>query len=491
VIAPVTKREIDFSRRRLLQGIAGATAVAGFKTRALAAEEPISPVMAQLSRYMSEASNRALPEEALEQTQYHILDTFAAMVSGSQLPPGQVALRYARARAGERVATVAASEVMCGAADAAFANGLLAHSDETDDYSPVGTHPGAAIVPAALAAGEQFGVDGPRFVRAVALGYDIANRLAAVLGGQHFNYDFHKSVHTVTGGFGAAAAAGSCAGLSAQQMRWLLDYASQEASGIATWQRDTDHIQKAFVFSGLPARSGVTAALLVQLGATGVNDILSGADNFLLANAPKADPAKLTEKLGERFEVTRTTIKKWTVGGPIQAALDALQALLKRRPFEPDQVRHITVLLGPVMGSVVNNREMPDVCVQHMLAVMLIDKTASFTAAHDKPRMKDPAVLKQRAKIELVFDPQVERDTEQREAIVEVTLTDGTQLREHVTAVRGTPANPMTRDEVVAKCRDLISPVLGASTTPKLIDAVLSLQKVKNVRELGQYLKKT
>src|SRR5581483_11064347 len=132
------------------------------------------------------------------------------------------------------------------------------------------------------------------------------------------------------------------------------------------WQRDTDHIEKAFVYSGMPARSGVTAALLVQLGATGVNDILSGPDNFLQATAPKADPAKLTEKLGERFEVTRTTIKKWTVGGPIQAALDALQALQKRHPIEPDQVQHLVVRLGPVMGSVVNNRQMPDVCVQHM-----------------------------------------------------------------------------------------------------------------------------
>jgi len=475
------------SRRGILRS-AGAIPFAGSLR---AAEEPISPVMAQLSRYMSEAAGRALPNEVQEQTKYHILDTFGAMISGAQLLPGQVAIRYARARIGEKVATVAASDVMCGAADAALANGLLAHSDETDDYAPVGTHPGAAVVPAAFAAGEQFGVDGTRLVRAVALGYDLANRVAAALGGQSFNHDFHKSIHTVTGGFGAAAAAGACAGLNAQQMRWLLDYASQQASGIAAWQRDTDHIEKAFVYSGMPARSGVTAALLVQLGATGVNDILSGPDNFLQATAPKADPAKLTEKLGERFEVTRTTIKKWTVGGPIQAALDALQALQKRHPIEPDQVQHLVVRLGPVMGSVVNNRQMPDVCVQHMLAVMLIDNTASFAAAHDKPRMKDPAVLKQRAKIELIFDPQIERNTEQREAIIEITLSDGTQLREHTTAVRGTPANPMTRDEVIAKSRDLITPVLGNVTSAKLIDSVLNLQSVKNMRELGPLLRRS
>jgi 2-methylcitrate dehydratase PrpD len=476
------------TRRHLLQQAAGVLAATSLRNRAAAAEEPISPVMAQLSRYLSQAAGRPLPGEVVEQASYHILDTFAAMISGSELLPGKVAIRYARAHTGEKVATVAASDIQCGAPDAAFANGMLAHSDETDDYAPVGTHPGAAIVPAALAAGEQFGVDGTRFLRAVVLGYDLANRVAALLGGQHFNYDFHKSVHTVTGGFGAAAAAGSCAGLTTQQMRWLLDYASQEASGIAAWQRDTQHIEKAFVYSGLPARSGVTAALFVQLGATGVADILSGPDNFLLANAPKADPTILTDKLGERFEVTQTTIKKWTVGGPIQAALDGLQALLKQHPFEPDQLRHLTVRLGPVMGSVVNNRAMPDICVQHMLAVMLIDKTATFTSAHDKARMQDPAVLKQRAKIELVFDPDIERNTLQREAIVEVKLTDGTQLREHITAVRGTPANPMPRDEVVAKARDLIAPVLGSSAASRVIDRVLEVEQVKNVRDLGPLL---
>ena len=448
--------------------------------------------MAKLSAFMSEAASRKLPDDILEKTKHHILDTLAAMISGAELAPGRLAIRFARAHAGEKVATVVASGVVCGAMEAALANGMLAHSDETDDYSPGGTHPGSAVVPAVLAAGEQFGIEGARFVRAVLLGYDVAGRVADALGGQLFNHDGHKAIHGFTGTFGAASAAGCAASLNTEQMRWLLDYASQEASGLAAWQRDTEHIEKAFVFAGMPARNGVTAALLVQLGGTGVTDVLSGPDNFLQAFAMTNDPAQLVDKLGERYEVTRTNIKKWTVGGPIQAALDSLQALLKRRPIEPDQVKQMIVRLGPVMGSVVNNREMPDICVQHMLAVMLIDKTATFAAAHDKARMQDPAVLRQRAKIELILDPAIERNAEQqREAIVEVTLTDGTQLREHTTAVRGTVANPMTREEVIAKSRDLITPVLGAATTAKLIARLLDLENVKNVRELRPLLQRT
>jgi 2-methylcitrate dehydratase PrpD len=131
---------------------------------------------------------------------------------------------------------------------------------------------------------------------------------------------------------------------------------------------------------------------------------------------------------------------------------------------------------------------MPDICVQHLLAVMLIDKTVSFAAAHDKPRMKDPAVLKQRTKVQLVFDAAIEPDIEARQAIVDITLTDGTRLTEHVKAVRGTPDNPMTRDEIVAKARDLVTPVLGAEKTSRLIDAVLNLENLRRVGELRPLL---
>jgi hypothetical protein len=231
---------------------------------------------------------------------------------------------------------------------------------------------------------------------------------------------------------------------------------------VAAWQRDTEHIEKSLVFGGFPARNGVSAALLIQLGGTGVEDILSGPDNFLMTLAPKADPRLLAEKLGERFAVTETNIKKWTVGSPIQAPLDAIENLRKRRPFEADDVRSVVVRVATSEARTVNGREMPDICLQHMVAVMLIDKTASFEAAHDKPRMQDAAILRQRAKVQLVPDEELERLYPRREAIVEITFADGTRLTERVSAVRGTADNPMTREEVAA-ARDLLTPLLNAS----------------------------
>ena len=143
------------------------------------------------------------------------------------------------------------------------------------------------------------------------------------------------STHSIGGTFGAAAAAACAAGLDARQMRWALDYTAQQSSGIRAWRRDIDHIEKAFVFGGMPARNGVTSALLVRSGWNGIDDIFSGADNFFLAYAPKAQPERLVEKLGERYEIVETDIKKWTVGSPIQGPLDAVEAIRENGPSKP------------------------------------------------------------------------------------------------------------------------------------------------------------
>src|SRR6202140_5174601 len=395
-------------------------------------------VMNTLSTYMSEAANHPLPDEVVEKTKHHILDTLGAMVSGSKLLPGQRALQFVQAYGGKEISTVVASNIVCGPIEAALANGMLAHADETDDsHSPSQSHPGCAGVPAAFAAGEQFQIGGTHLLRAVALGYDLGTRVTMTLGGQQFEVESHWSTHSISPHFGAAAGASCAASLNAQEMRWMLGYTAQQSSGLGAGNRDPDHIQKAFLFGGMNARSGVTSALGVKAGWTGVDDIFSGKDNFFQAYNPNADPSGLIDKFGERYEVTRTNIKKWPVGSPIQAALDALEILRKEHPFDAANVKQVSVRLATDEAAIVNNREIPDICVQHMLAVALLDKTVTFASAHDKGRLKDPAVLREREKITLVPDAELERLMPLRVAILELTLSDAPQLRQRGDTVRG------------------------------------------------------
>ena len=474
-------------------GAGGADSLAG--TAAIPANpegaaEKIGPIMKTLSVYMSEAAGKALPEEVAEKTKRHTLDTLAAMISGAELPPGRAALKFAREYGGREVATVVASNLLCGPIEAAMTNAMLAHADETDDSHPGSqSHPGCAVIPAALAAGEQFGISGDHFLRAIALGYDVGTRFT-IIAGERYELETHRSTHSIAPLFGAAAVAGCAADLNPSQMRLLIGYTAQQCSGLTAWRRDSEHVQKAFAFGGMTARSGVTAALLVRSGWTGVEDILTGTDNFFQAFEPGVDPAGVVDKLGERFEIMRTNIKKWSVGSPIQAALDGIEALRAEHPFSPDQVQQVTVRLATDEANIVNNREIPGISLQHMVAVMLLDKTITFRSAHDDARMKDPEVLRQRAKVHLVKDEELQNLMPLRVAIVDIQLTDGTKLTRRVDNVRGTPENPMTRTEVVAKARDLIAPVMGEAVTGKLLEQVMNLEKIKNIGELRPLLQR-
>jgi 2-methylcitrate dehydratase PrpD len=191
-----------------------------------------------------------------------------------------------------------------------------------------------------------------------------------------------------------------------------------------------------------------------------------------------------------RYEITRTDIKKWAVGSPIQGPLDALDAISTKHPFEAEQVKQVVVRLAPSVAAVVDNRDIPDICLQHMIAVMLVDKTVSFHAAHDKARMQDPAVLKQRAKVNLVRDDELAKLLPVREAVVDIAFTDGSQASERISAVRGTPRNPMGRSEVIDKARDLIAPVLGRDTFARLAEAVFDIERLPEVRSLRHFLQR-
>ena len=477
------------TRRNLLRN--GSYLLAASALPRFARAQSVTPMMQRLSSYMAEAKDKTIPEEVAEKAKQHILDTFAAMVSGATLAPGAAAFKFAReyGAGGRPYSTVVASNLVLDPINAALINGQLAHSDETDDsHAPSQSHPGCGVVPAAYATAERFDVSGTHFLRAVTLGYDVGTRVTMTLGAEPYENESHRSTHMISPTFGAAAAAACAASLTERQMRWVLNYAAEQAGGIALWNRDPDHIEKGFDFAGGPARDGVSAAMYVHSGWTGLDDVFTGPHNFFLAFNPKADPNGLIDKLGSEFQVARTDIKRWTIGMPIQAPIDAMEIIRGQAAFTPADVKSIAVRIAPQEGAIVDNRALPDICMQHLLAVMLLDKTITFKSAHDIARMKDPAVLEQRAKVSIVNDEELGKLMPHRQATVILTLNDGRSFSKHVDSVRGTVSNPMTSDEVKAKARDLMVPTLGNEKTAKLIDSIFALEKLGDIRELRSLL---
>jgi len=449
----------------------------------------ISQVMQRLSAYLARAGREPLRAAVVEKTKQHLLDTLAAMVSGSRLPPGRKSISYVKTLGGTKEACVAGSRVVTTAANAALANGMLAHADETDDSHAASlTHPGCGIVPAALAIAERGRRDGTALLRAIALGYDVSSRLTMSLDAYQFREDGH-STHSFGPMFGAAAAAGALLRLNERQARHLLSYTAQQASGVSCWMRDEGHVEKAFDFGGMPARNGVAAATMVAHGFTGVEDVFSGERSFFKAYGRKPEAERLVQGLGEAYEIMNTSIKRWSVGSPIQAPLDALALLIAEHRIGAADVERVIVRVAHQGANTVDNRAMPDICMQHLCAVMLLDGTVSFRSSHDTKRMRDPKVLAVRGRIELRGDNELSRAMPSRQGIVELRLRDGRELRHHARAVRGTPDNPMTREEVDAKAHDLMAPVLGGARSRKLCDTIWALEKVKDSRSLRPLLR--
>jgi 2-methylcitrate dehydratase PrpD len=444
----------------------------------------ISAPMRELSAYMARAPGLGLPAAVAERARLHVLDALAAMVSGSRLAPGRIAIAYVRRLGGTRDASVAGSRVVTSCANAALANGMLAHADETDDsHAPSRNHPGCAVVPAALAAAEAMHASGEQFLRAVVLGYDVAARINYALGADAFAFA-GRMTHSFGGTFGAGAAAGALLGLDALQARHLLSYCAQQASGVGSSVRDADHIEKAFDFGGMPARNGVAAATMVAAGFTGVDDVFSGERNFFQAYGAEPDPARLAQDLGQRFEILGTNIKKWSAGSPAQSAIDALLHLMEAKAVTAGNVRAITVQLPTGSDRTVDRTPAPDVNVQHLLALLLVEGTLTFRSIHDRARMGDPAILALRGRIEVVPSDELLHARPRRQAIVEVETHDGGRHSHRIVAVRGTADNPMDQAEVEAKARDLMGGVLGRKRTEVLIRAIRGLAEVKAMGRL-------
>ena len=478
------------TRRRMLESGAGLlaaaalppAAVAGQAARETSAGAP--DLTGRVARYMVAARQQPLPPDVLRETRHRVLDTVAAIVSGARLKPGEMAVRFVRSQGGTPEASVLATGIRTSVINAALVNAMFAHADETDDFEPVTkAHPGCSVVPAALAIGERENRSGQDLLRAVALGYDLCCRWLMALGPNHVRAT-HRSAEGVSATMGAVAAAASMAQLDERAMRYALSYAAQQVSGVWSWERDVEHVEKAFDFAGMGARNGVTAAVMAQAGFSGVPDVLEGEHNALEAHSAQPRPEEMAANLGRRFYVTETAIKTFSVGYPIQSALDALLTLRRDHGLTPSNVDRIIARLPEDGAGIVNDSAMPDVNLQYLMAVALIDGAVSFDASHSFDRMKDPQVLAVKQRVQLVGDRSLMDPAAPRSANVEVRLRDGRTVSHFTRFAPGTKENPIDTEAVAAKARSLIAPVLGEQRCEAVIRRINTLETLPSVRDL-------
>ncbi|MBD3646025.1 MAG: MmgE/PrpD family protein, partial [Pseudomonadales bacterium] len=396
----------------------------------------------QLAEFIAQSGKADWPEDVLELGRRHILDTIASIVVCGNLETAKLARRFALQQSGSvsNGAPILGTRQRASLPDAVFASAMTAHGAEINDFCPSAfVQPGPAIVSAGICLSAIDHHSGPALLRSVIAGYELACRLPKALGidnGRQLGYSSHGYGPV----FGTAAAVASLRGFTVDQIRHMLSYCAQQVSGSMQWLLDVSHMEKSFVFAGMPARNGIHAALLAESGFTGVPDALEARGGWFTSRMFRREgsdyrPEYLTERLGERFEMPLVAYKRFPVGGPTQPVVQAMLDLTPR--VESTRVEAIEIEM-PGGVNAFANAEMPALNLPYLCSVILIDGSLSFEMADSRERMStDVAVRELMKRVSVIHDPDQEAEPRVESARVTIHLKDGSKETTFVEHVRG------------------------------------------------------
>jgi len=419
----------------------------------------------ELANWIAALRHADLPERTREVARCAILDTVGCALYGYRTPWARMLLQWAKSGAGKAEATVWGEPAPAlRVADAAMVNGTAAHAFELDDYHNAKLHPGAVVVPAALAMAEKLDSSGAALVTAIAAGYEVMirsslalNPSAARLRGWHLT--------GVCGPFGAAAACASLLGLDQEHTAWALGLAGTQGAGL--WAFNADGTMSKRLHAGKAAHSGVLAAELAALGFSGPTQIYEFEDGGVLkAFSDASDPAPLTRDLGRVYHLDATAIKPYSCCGSTHAYIDAALALRRRLGAPWDANRRVRVGLSNVVdvqcgfdylpGSALNAQ----MSLRYVVAAALMEGQVLPQQFAEK-KLSDPALLTLAAKLELVKDPELDKLYPEHFAGWVAAEHAGNWERAEVHDPSGSPASPIDAKGITEKFRG-INPQLPA-----------------------------
>ena len=445
-----------------------------------------------VSIYISESQAARIPEETRDLARRHILDSLASIVACRDLEPSTIARKFTLEQdSGSNGAPLLGTRHRSSLLDAVFASGMTAHAAEINDFCPSAfTQPGASIIPSTLCLGDTRNASGEVFLRSVIVGYEIACRFPKALGIRNLRLAGLAN-HSVGPIFGCASAVASLIKLSPAKIVHMLSYCVQQASGSWQWLRDVEHIEKAFVFGGMPARRGTECALLAEAGFTGVGDPFKGDPGFLNSSMftgaqSDFDSAYLTKDLGKRWELPLVAYKRYPVGGPTQPVIELMLAFVKE--LDPRRVRQVRIEMPGRTGAFAA-AEMPALNLPYLCSIILADGKLDFIAAQSRDRfLNDQTIRAFMPNVRVIHDPAQEAEPRVESARVILTLDDGSMRQKFLDHVKGFPAHPFERNDVEQKALELIEPHLGKNRARELCETVWKIEALTSVRKLVQLI---
>ena len=431
---------------------------------------------------------RDIPVEVVEHSKTVILDTIGAMLAASdpRYPAGRIVTEFVRSLEGKEEATIVGRRFRAPAVDTAFVNGVLGYMCDIESYH-VGAvlHETAAVLPSALAVGERCSASGRDVMTSFVLGLDVETRLSyAINPSAMYARGFHPSV--VAGCIGSTVSAGKLLGLDGEEFANAFGLAASQSCGLLAWESDVTETSRPFGV-GVAARNGVTAALLASSGLGGP-EVLEGKYTVFNAFSGESHLGELLDGLGERFEVMNQTFKRYSSCAFTHPGVDALLKILGENGLSAEEIEGVTVRFPASGAKLIDGSKLKSHNAQYVLSV----------AAHKGRVTIDDILFEQSDEriwdladnVEFIHDEGLDPFfPETMPTIVEVLTKSGEVYIARVDSAKGTPENPLSRDEVREKFLFLASTVVEEDHALEIMETMDRLDQLPDVHELTELLR--
>ncbi|HLN82381.1 MAG TPA: MmgE/PrpD family protein, partial [Candidatus Binatia bacterium] len=443
------------------------------------------PVTDTLAQFVTKTEFAAISEKALANAKMHLLDTLGVALAGTREPVAAIALDYCKRIGPAHESTIWGTKLKAAAPTAAFANGLLAHALDYDDWDAfihVG-HPTSMLLGAALSVGESTAASGKELLKAYVLGIEVMCKLAANCPNVQ-DRGFHST--PVWGSLGAAVACASLLKLDIAQLKAALGIAASAAGGI---HRQQGSMVKPF-HAGNAARNGAEAALLARSGFTADTAILEAPRGFCdtFFGPATCDYEQMIENIGQPFflESPGLGLKWHPCSAPQFLAADAALHLKHERQIEYEDVARIEVRIPPLRyqrhyAAAVKTGLRGKFAINYVVAMCMLDGKLELATFTDE-KVNQAKVQQALGKVQVICDDSIPEPGPY--CPVSVDLKSGARHSFTARIAKGDPRNPMTETEVIEKFRSNAKLAISENQTENLVAAVRNLETLATIKEL-------
>lgn len=460
----------------------GVTSPAHATTAAAKASKPPDATR-QLAHWIIDSDWRDVPQAARKEAVRSMFNWVGCCLGGATHETTDRALDALAEFSGKPEATVLGRRENLDILHAALLNGITSHVLDYDDtHLATIIHPAGPVAAAILPLAERLGTNGTDFMHAIILGVETECRIGLSVYPSHYDRGFH--ITGTAGVFGSAAAAGKLLGLDEQQLVWALGIAATQSAGL---KEMFGTMCKPF-HPGSAARNGLQAALLASRNFTSSNRGLEAPEGFMFAYSDEQDFTRITEGLGDTWEVEKNTYKPFSCGIVTHPVIDACIQLRNQHKLDAQNIDRVSLRVNPLVLSL-TGKQAPQTGLEAKFSIFYISAAAIVHGAAGPNQFTDSAVQNSvvtdlSTRVEAQIDPAVSEE----EAWVAVTLRDGTVLEKHVEHAVGSVQNPLTNAQLEFKFSDQAQTALPLSQ----IEAVMALcWEIEQLDNVGRIAKST